>query len=139
MPLVVPDVGEVRLLDTMLKLALSTNENQILRLYQNNHTPAAASTLGSFTEADFTGYAARTLSRSSWGSAFTTGGKAESTYSPPQSWTCGATGNTIYGYYVVGSLGAGTLLWAELFSTARVLANGDVLNITPKFTLSSES
>ena len=137
MPLVVPDVGELRLLDTMLKLALSTNENHILRLYKNNYTPISTAALGSFTEADFTGYAARTLSRASWNSAVTVSAKAECSYSAVQSWTCGVTGNTIFGYYVVGS--GGTLLWAELFSTSRVLASGDVLNITPKFTLSSES
>ena len=139
MPLVVPDVGELRLLDYMLKLALSTNENQILKLFQSDSTPSATSAPGSFTEANFTGYAARTLTRSSWNSAVTVSNKAESSYgSTPQSWTCGATGNTIYGYWVESGTTA-KCLWAERFSTARVLASGDVLNITPKFTLSSES
>lgn len=137
MPLIVPDQGELRLLDTMLKLALSTNENHILKLYTNNYTPVAAAAPGSFTEAAFTGYAARTLTRASWNSAVTVSNKAECSYSAVQSWTCGTVGATIFGYYVQGS--AGTLLWAELFSTSRVLASGDVLNITPKFTLSSEN
>jgi hypothetical protein len=137
MPLVVSDQGELRLLDIMLKVALSTNENQILKLYQNNYTPTSAAAPGSFTEATFTGYAARTLSRSTWNTAVTVANKAESSYgTTPQSWTCGATGNTIFGYHVEAG---GKLLWAELFSTARVLASGDVLNITPKFTLNSES
>lgn len=138
MPLVVPDAGELRLLDTMLKLALSTNENHILKLYQTNVTPNSASVPASFSEANFTGYAARTLTRSSWNSAVTVSAKAESSYGSVQSWTCGTTGNTIYGYWVEGSTSA-KCLWAELFSTSRVLANGDVLNITPKFTLSSEN
>lgn len=139
MPLVVPDVGELRLLDTMLKLAMSTNENHILKLYRTNVTPNAASAPGSFTEANFTGYAARTLTRSSWNSAVTVSNKAESSYgTTPQSWTCGTTGNTIYGYWVEGST-SGKCLWAELFTTSRVLATGDILNITPKFTLSSEN
>jgi hypothetical protein len=139
MPLVVPDTGELRLLDTMLKLALSTNENHILKLFKSDSTPSAASAPGSFTEADFTGYAARTLSRSTWNAAVTVSNKAESSYgSSPQSWTCGATGNTVYGYWVEGSTSS-TCLWAERFSTSRVLASGDVLNITPKFTMSSEN
>jgi hypothetical protein len=139
MPLVVPDAGELRMLDTLLKLALSTNENQILKLYQNNVTPTQASVPASFTEASFTGYAARTLLRSGWNNAVTVSNKAESSYgSTPQSWTCGTTGNTIYGYWVEGSTSA-KCLWAERFSTSRVLASGDVLNITPKFTLSSET
>jgi hypothetical protein len=139
MPLIVSDEGELRLLDYMLKLALSTNENQILKLYQSNTTPTSASTNASFTEATFTGYAARTLTRSTWNSAVTVSNKAESSYgTTPQSWTCGATGNTIYGYWVMSATGS-KCLWAELFSTARVLASGDVLNITPKFTLNSEN
>jgi hypothetical protein len=139
MPLVVPDAGELRMLDTLLRLALSTNENQILKLYKNNVTPTQASVPASFQEADFTGYAARTLLRSGWNEAVTVSNKAESSYgSTPQSWTCGTTGNTIYGYWVEGSSSA-KCLWAERFSTSRVLASGDVLNITPKFTLSSET
>src|SRR5690606_3636164 len=99
MALVVPDEGELRLLDVMLKVALDTNEDQILKLFKNDYTSDADSSSGSFTEADFTGYAARTMVRSSWNSAVTTSNKAEASYGPtPQSWTCGATGNTIYGY-----------------------------------------
>jgi hypothetical protein len=139
MPLIVPDQGELRLLDIMLKLALSTNENHILKLYRNDVTPAAASAPGSFTEANFTGYAARTLTRTLWNSAVTVSTKAESSYgTAPQSWTCGTTGNTIYGYWVEGSTSA-KVMWAERFSTSRVLASGDILNITPKFTLASEN
>ena len=139
MPLVVPDSGELRLLDTLLKLALSQDENQILKLYQNNVTPTQDSVPASFTEANFTGYAARTLLRSGWNNAVTVSNKAESSFgSTPQSWTCGTTGNTINGYWVEGST-SGKCLWAERFSTSRVLASGDVLNITPKFTLSSET
>lgn len=139
MPLVVPDQGELELLDKMLKDALSTNENYILKLYRNDYTPASNSAPGSFTEANFTNYAARTLTRINWNAAVTVSGKAESSYATtPQSWTCGATGNTIYGYWVEAATSA-KVLWAERFSTSRVLANGDVLNITPKFTLASEN
>jgi len=139
MPLVVPNSGELRMLNLMLKEALTSNEDQILKLYKTDVTPDQESIPGSFTEADFTGYAARTLSRATWNSSVTVSNKAESSYgSTPQSWTCGTTGNTVYGYWVEGST-SGTCLWAEKFTTARVLASGDVLNITPKFTLSSEN
>jgi len=139
MPLVCPDQGELRLLDIMLKAALSANENYILKLYRNDYTPANTAAPGSFTEANFTGYAARTLTRSNWNAATTVSGKAESSYgSAPQSWTCGATGNTVYGYWVEGSTSA-KVLWGERFATARTLASGDQLNLTPKFTLSSEN
>lgn len=139
MPLVVPDQGELRLLDIMLKLALSTNEDQILKLYNNNYTPAAASAPGSFTAATFTNYVPKTLLRATWSNAATVSNKAESSYgTSPLSWTCGATGDTVYGYWVEGSTSS-KVLWAERFSTSRVLANGDILNITPKFTLASEN
>jgi len=138
MALITPNAGELELLDKMLKDALSSDENYILKLYQNDYTPDDNAVGGSFTEASFTNYAARTLTRANWNSATTVSSKAETSYgSGPQSWTCGASGNTVYGYYVTGSV-SGTVLWAERFSTSRVLASGDVLNITPKFTLNKE-
>lgn len=138
MALYTTNLGELELLDKMLKDALSVDENYILKLYQNNYTPDDTSAPGSFTEANFTNYAAITLTRSGWNSAVVVSNKAETSYgSVPQSWTCGASGNTIYGYYVVGATSS-VVLWAELFSTSRVLANQDVLNLTPKFTLNHE-
>lgn len=139
MALVVPSVGELALLNRLLANLLSSDERYILKLYRTNVTPAEASTQASFTEANFTNYGPRTLSRAGWNAAAVSATKAESSYAGVQSWTCGTSGNTIYGYWVVGDTkNAGTVLWAELFSTSRVLANGDVLNITPKFTLMSE-
>ena len=122
----------------MLKEATTADEKYLLKLYQNDKTPADADATSSYTVADFTNYATRTLSRSGWATAVTTSNKAESSYLAVQSWTCGASGNTIYGYYVEGS-SSNKCLWAERFATQRVLATGDVLNITPKFTLSTES
>jgi hypothetical protein len=140
MALVVPDEGEIQLLQKMLRVALSTNESYILKLYRVDYTPISTTATGSFTEANFTGYAARTLTRALWSAAITNGSSAaEASYgTSAQSWTCGTTGNTIYGYWVEGSTSA-KVLWAERFSTSRVLASGDVLNITPKFTLLSQN
>lgn len=137
MALVVCNAGELKLLDWAIK-DTSTPENLTLKLYKNDYTPVAASVAGDFTEADFTSYAAKTLTRSSWVAASTNGsGKAASSYAA-QSWVCGSTGNTVYGYFVVGAT-SGTLIWAEKFATARTLANGDTLNVTPSLTLSSEN
>ncbi len=122
----------------MLKDALSVGENFILNLYKNLYSPASGSILSDFTVADFTDYAAMTLARTTWSAAETVAGKASSTYgATPLSWTCGATGNTVHGYYVTGAT-SNTVLWAEQFASARVLASADVLNLTPKFTLASE-
>jgi hypothetical protein len=125
MALVVPNDGELELLDKMLKDALSVDENYVLKLFQNNYTPDQATVAASLTEANFTNYAAATLTRALWNTAVVVSNKAETSYgSSAQSWTCGTTGNTIYGYYVVGATSA-TVLWAERFATSRVLANGD--------------
>ena len=55
-----------------------------------------------------------------------------SQYGTAQSWTCGATGDTIYGYFIVGAT-SGKLICAEAFATPRTLASGDTLSITPIF------
>lgn len=119
------NVGELELLDKMLKDALSVNEDYILKLFQNDYTPDQTTAPGSLTEANFTSYAAKTLTRSGWNSAVTVSNKAESSFgSAAQSWTCGTTGNTIYGYWVTGAT-SNAVLWAERFAVSRVLASGD--------------
>lgn len=138
MALVTPDEGELELLDKMLKDALSVDEGYTLKLYKNDYTPIQTSTGTDFTVADFTNYVDKTLTRTGWGAASTVSNKASATYGTQQSWTCGATGNTIYGYYILGA-SSGKVLWAERFSSARTLASGDVLNLTPSITLNSEN
>lgn len=137
MALVFCNAGELLAIVWMLK-STTTPENLTLKLFKNDYTPVATSTAGSFTEADFTNYTPKTLSRDTWGTASTVSGKASIAYdSSPQTWTCGATGNTVYGYYVVGAT-SGTLIYAERFTISRVLANGDTLNVQPVVTLNSE-
>lgn len=136
MALIVPDLGEIELLT---KLLINTNdtEDYLLRLYKNSYSPSASTVVADFTQANFTTYAEKTIARGDWSSPSGIGvpQKAESSVTA-QSWTCGATGNTIYGYYVVGST-SGVCLWAEEFVSPRILADGDILNLTPKFNLSS--
>ena len=138
MALIIPNLGEIELLTKMLKAALSVDENYILKLYKTNVTLSASSVAADLNaeEATFTGYAAVTLTRAGWGTPSTVGGQASSTYGTVASWTCGATGNTIHGYYVLGAT-SGTLLWAEAFSSTRIMAEGDILNLTPVFTFYS--
>lgn len=129
----------MELLDKMLRDALSVDEAFILKLFQNNVTPDANFVVGSFTEANFTNYAAKTLARATWNAATTVGGKGQASYGTnPQSWTCGSSGNTIYGYWVEGASSA-KVLWAERFAVSRTVANSDVLNLVPTFSLSSEN
>lgn len=134
MALVLTNAGELKLLEWALK-STSTPEDLELRLFTNNYTPVAGSVTADFTEATFTDYAAKSLSRASWVAPATNGsGEAETTYAV-QTWTAGSS-QTIYGYYVVGAT-SGTTIWAERFATARTPAIGDDLNVTPRFTLYS--
>lgn len=146
MAMVIPNAGETRLLTELLDGG-TTRENWTLKLFKTNVTPAETDTAGTYTEADFTNYVAKTLTRTinagtTWGTAASgsptnswsaESAVAESAYQQ-QSWTCGASGNTVYGYFLVGATST-TLIGAESFSTARTLANGDTLNLTPRFGL----
>lgn len=139
MSLQVPVAGEKELLDKMLKSnSLSDSNGYVLNLYQTNVTPGSASVPGDFVAATFTSYTAVTLTRSGWNAAQTYGASAVASYgSGPLSWTCGASGATIYGYYVVSQTSPTTLLWAEKFDVPRVMATGDILNLQPQFSLST--
>jgi hypothetical protein len=141
---IVPNEGEARLLLEILDGA-TTRENWTLKLFKNNVSPAETDTSASYTLADFTNVTTPTLTRtvvnaSTWntitqgaptGAWSAEASVAESTYQQ-QTWTCGATGNTIYGYFIVGATSAKVIL-AEAFGTPRTLANGDTLNFTPRF------
>lgn len=137
MSLVVPINGELQLLNVLVQGTNAANSTEAykLRLFTNTDVPSSTWTTATPTEANFTGYGTVTLARASWGAATNVGGIANTVYAT-QSYTCGASGNTVQGYWVEGAT-SGTMLWAEKFGTARVLANGDVLNLTPNFTLQS--
>lgn len=129
MALKVPYAGQLNLLNKMLKDTLDSggngNENYFLKLYRVDYTPDVTTVQSSMTEANFTGYAVKTLTRAGWNAAVIVNSKAEASYgSGPQSWTCGTTGNTVYGYWLQSAT-SNVCLWAEKFSVARVLADGD--------------
>ena len=132
MALVVPDVGEVALLDIMLSTA--TPEAQTLKLYTNNFDIVEGSTAGSLTEASGSGYAAKSLARATWNAASTNAGTSSKTY-PAQAFAfTGAI--TIVGYFVVGAT-SGTLLWGERIyaGAGQAFGNGDSLTVTPRIEL----
>jgi hypothetical protein len=148
MALLVPREGDVQLLTDLL--GGGTLENWSLRLFNSNITPAETDSASTYTahETAFSGYAAKTLTRSVSASTWNTpvsqapsgtpawSSRAQVGHSQygasPQSWTCGATGDTIYGYFITGA-SSGKLICAEAFATPRTLASGDTLSITPLF------
>lgn len=146
MALLSPHEGEIQLLTDLL--GGGTLEAWQLALYNSNITPSETDTAATYTahETAFTTYARKTLTRSIAGTTWQTVVAQAPSGSPPwssrsmvahsqygtapQSWTCGATGDTIFGYFILGAT-SGKLICAELFATPRTLANGDTLSITP--------
>ncbi|WP_165221905.1 hypothetical protein [Aquisphaera insulae] len=148
MAFLVPHEGDVQLLTDLL--GGGTLENWLLGLFHANITPSETDTAAAYTaqEATFTNYARKTLTRSIGAGAWNTpvvqapGGSpawtaraqvGHSQYgSTSQTWTCGATGDTIYGYFIIGAT-SGKLICAEAFAAPRTLVSGDSLSITPVF------
>ncbi len=104
-----------------------------LRLFKSNITPAHSDVLGDYTpnEADFSGYSAATPS---WTSVTISSNRAQSTGSPI-SWTKnGATGNTIYGYFLQRY--SSSLIGARKFaSSIDMNDDGDNMTVQPICTL----
>lgn len=133
MPLVVPSASEDRLLGWMLNTANSSN--QTLKLFKTNVTVSASTVVGDLTEADFSGYSAKTLTRGSW-TVTQVSSKASASYSD-QTFTASSGSQTLYGYYIVDN--SGNLLWAENFTSSKTIDSSNPLVISLKFTLASEN
>ncbi len=148
MSLLVPRAGDVQLLKDLI--AGGSLENWQLCLYNSSITPAETDIASTYTahETSFSGYSritlTRTISSGTWNTpvsqapsgspAWSARGQVGHTQygSSPQTWTCGTTGDTIYGYFWIGVTSA-VEICAELFATARTLATGDTLSLTPIF------
>lgn len=133
MALLVPDVGEAYLLAAFV--AKQPAAVPVLKLYQNNITPAETDTDVTYTVATFTGYSNISMSA---GGSWTVSGTAPTMISyAQQTFTSSANQATqqIYGYYVTAT-GVNTLLWAERFSDGPypITNNGDQIKITPQIT-----
>lgn len=134
MTLHIPNQSE----EIMLDLILAANTQ--LKLHTNDvtagltETQLNALTEASFTEATFTGYAAKTLTGGSWVTTQAT--PSTGTYAQ-QTFTRTSTGaaQVIYGYHVTRS-SDGKLLWHERFpGPISTSTNGDTIQITPTLTL----
>jgi hypothetical protein len=135
MSLVVPDVGEVYIMNSWL--AGFPPSSLFVRLYQNNFTPDQNTLLSDLTVATFSGYAQASVTL---GTFTTVAHKAKSVGTAAQVFTHngGGTSNTIYGYYVVDTF-TGNLVWVERFGSSQImLNNGDQISITLQFTANSE-
>jgi hypothetical protein len=121
----------------------SAPQNLVLRLFKNDVTNGLtqaqkdALVAADFTEADFTGYAAITLTGATW--TVTPGDPAIAAY-PVQTFTSSAnqTLQNIYGYYLTRVTG-GELVWFEaLVAPVPFEFLNDNLLVTPRITSRDE-
>lgn len=136
MPLVVPDISEIVLLEYIVNINRDNTEHPVLHLYTNDLTPSESTVNegvgGGPTESTETGYAAITLTGSGWtttqGAGITTGTHAGVTFS------YSATAS-VYGYYMTDT--TNKMLWIERFSGAPFVlpSGGGDIAISPKIEL----
>lgn len=142
--MVIPHEGEVQLLKDLL--AGGSLENWTLKLFSNNISPSETDSSATYTEATFTGYSAKTLTRSisgtTWATPSTSGGgvlesgDAYSAYgSAAQSWSA-TSAQTIYGYFIIGAT-SGKVIAAEKFATAVSLINPSTITVQPSLELAT--
>ncbi len=108
-------------------------DDLILHLFTNNYTPSIGDTVSNYTESTASGYAAITLTGSSWTvstvSTITTASYGQQTFTY-------TGGESLFGYYVTDNTGA-ILIGAERFSGApwTIPSAGGTVSLTPSFTL----
>lgn len=131
MTILVPDVGENLTLEMIVNRTAA--QNLVLKLFKSNTTPSESDTDATYTEADFTGYSAITLTGASWGAA----ASGSIAYAQQTFTASGTPNNDIYGYFMVQA-SSGTLLLAERDAAApfAVRTSGDNIKITPTITAS---
>lgn len=129
MALLVPDAGEVKLLQKMLNNVAADNVK--IHLYSSNTTPAEADLVASYTL--ITNPAAITLTGANWTVATVTG---TTTASHPQQTFTFVGAATVYGYVVTDN-GGTNLLWSERFTDGpyTIPSGGGSIKISPKIQL----
>lgn len=136
MSLIIPNVGKKNF--NKLFSGETAAHTLFLKLFQNNYTPVATTDVGDFTEASFSGYVTKTLSNPVTQAALDANNRAVTLYDLV-TWTkSGATGNSIYGYYVLDN--GGGLVWCERFVTGAwsMTVDGTILQFYPTFTNRSQ-
>lgn len=129
MALLAPSQGDYLMLQYVThKLG---NADLKLHLFNNNVTPSKSDTLTTYTESTASGYAAITLTGSSW-TVSTTSGVTTASY-PQQTFTFTGS-DSIYGYFVTDG-STTTVLWAEAFTAVENIPTGGgsiqlTLNVT---------
>lgn len=127
MALVVCNGGELIALKALVNHT-AQSENLVLRLFKSNTTPGETDTAATYTEADFTGYSAVTLTGASWSVGSNPITYAQQTFTS----SAGSQSQAVYGYYLTRATG-GELVYAERFTDGpyTIVNNGDAIKVTP--------
>lgn len=133
MALLLTNQGETIALEALV--AKTAGQNLVLRLYKSNTTPGETDTEATYTEADFTGYSAITLTAANWSvsaGAPSTASYAQQTFTS----SAGSQSQNVYGYYLT-QVTSGKLVWAERFSDGpyTITNNGDTIKVTLSITM----
>lgn len=135
MALLVPNHGE----GDALRALIEYSGGMTLRLFTNNITPAETDTASTYTEAAFTGYAAKVLNASAahanW--TITEGAPSQASYAMQQfDSSAGSQNVNVYGCYITRTTG-GRIVLAERFASApfNIQNNGDYIQVTPNITM----
>ena len=133
MALLLPNQGEQIALEAFV--GKTAGQNLVLRLFQSNTTPAETDTEATYTEANFTGYAAVTLTAANW--SFAAGEPSTLSYAQQTfTSTAGSQNQSVYGYYLT-QVTSGKLVYSERFTDGpyTIVNNGDAIKVTPQITL----
>jgi hypothetical protein len=108
-------------------------QNLSLRLFTNDITPAETNTNGNYAEASGSGYAAKTITGSSW--TVVEGAPTQASYAV-QTFTFTAAHAAIYGYFL-SQTSSGVIVIAERFTDGpyTIVQSGDEIRITLAVTL----
>ena len=131
MNMVIPNEGKEKLLDWAIHDDGTGLEDYSLRLFKNNVPVANDSTLATFTQADFVGYANLSVTRAQMGSPAIVSNVAYRTRSSVPTFSCtGGSPQMVYGWILVSVL-SGLVLAGQNFDTPRVMSSGATESIDP--------
>lgn len=137
MPVIVPDVAELVLLEALR--AYLNGATPIIHLFSNDITPDADTVLADFTEVDFDGYAPQVLEE--FAAAAPDGNGRAVIAAAPNVFTkaAGTTTDLAYGYYITDASST-VLLWCDRDPNGPrpFVSVGAEYTITPKLSLRSE-
>jgi hypothetical protein len=132
-----PDEGLDAILTIYPKGGAYTSPLQLKLFKSQTATTVITSgqTIANITETTYTSYAQQALAAATWGAVGAGTGGRKTTYPQVTFPTCGATGDTINGFYIANN-GATVCICQANFDDglAVVLATNDIIKVTPAIT-----